>query len=163
MPKEVDDEGYKGRVITIWKDGFISIKDIDFMWRIALGGIKSRDFIARYKILRVRVDCLFCPEVKESAEHVLYYCRSLLVVKRMAISFLRNIDVIFDSLNNKQYRTLFCLGLGPKKQENGTEIKIFSGIAETNRVIWKAGNEVLLSYKKKGIERIAMLLQPILD
>ena len=38
-------------------------------------------------------------------------------------------------------------------------------IAETtgNRVIWTVRNEVLFSYKKKGIERIVMLLQPILD
>ena len=69
VPKEVDDNVYKGRVFTMWKDGLISIKNIDFMWRIALGGIKTEDFIARYKMLGVRVDCLFCPEVRESAEH----------------------------------------------------------------------------------------------
>ena len=36
VPKEVDDDVYKERVFTIWKDGLISIKNIDFMWRIAL-------------------------------------------------------------------------------------------------------------------------------
>ena len=50
VPKEVDDNVYKGRVFIIWKDGLISIKNIDFKWRIALGGIKARDFIARYKM-----------------------------------------------------------------------------------------------------------------
>ena len=36
-------------------------------------------------------------------------------------------------------------------------------IAETKRVIWTVRNEVLFSYDKKGIERIVMLLQLILD
>ena len=93
--KEVDDDVYKWRVFTIWKDGLISIKYIDFMWRIALGGIKTEDFIARYKMPGVRVDCLFCPEVRESAEHLFCYCRSLLVVRRMAINICKNIDVIW--------------------------------------------------------------------
>ena len=163
VPKEVDDDVYKERVFTIWKDGLISIKNIDFMWRIALGGIKTGDFIARYKMPGVRVDCLFCPEVRESAEHLFCYCRSLLVVRRMAINILKNIDVIFDFLNDNQYKMLFCLGLAPKKQDKSTERKIFSVIAETNRVIWTVRNEVLFSYEKKGVERIVTLLQPILD
>ena len=141
----------------------ISIKNIDFMWRIALGGIKTGDFIARYKMPGVRVDCLFCPEVRESAEHLFCYCRSLLVVRRMAINILKNMDVMFDFLNENQYKMLFCLGLGPKKQDKSTERKIFSVIAETNRVIWTVRNEVLFSYEKKGVERIVTLLQPILD
>ena len=50
VPKEVDDDVYKGRVFTIWNDGLISIKNIDFMWRIALERIKTGDFITRYKM-----------------------------------------------------------------------------------------------------------------
>ena len=41
VPKEVDDDGYERRVITIWEDGLISIKNID---RIALRAIKSGDW-----------------------------------------------------------------------------------------------------------------------
>ena len=103
----------------------------------------------------VRVDCLLCPEVRELAEHLFYYCRLLLVVRRMVINIiLRNIYVIFDCLNDKQFKMLFYLGLGPKKQDKNTERKIFSVIAGTNRVIWTFRNEVLFSYEKNGIERI---------
>ena len=79
------------------------------------------------------------------------------------MNYFKNIDVIFDYLNDEQRRMLFCLGLGPKRQDKRTERKIFSVIAETNRVIWTIRNEILFSYEKKGIERIVMLLQPILD
>ena len=163
VPKEVDKDNYRGRVFTIWGDGLISIKNIDFMWRIALGGIKTGDFVAKYNMPGVRIDCLFCPEVRESAEHLFYRCRSLLVVRRMVMNCFKNIDVILDYLNDEQRRMLFCLGLGPKRQDKRTERMIFSVIAETNRVIWTIRNEILFSYEKNGIERIVMLLQPILD
>ena len=48
MPKEVDDV-YREKVIGILKHGLISIKNVYFMWRIALGRIKTGDFIARYR------------------------------------------------------------------------------------------------------------------
>ena len=80
---------------------------------------------------------------------------NLLVVRSVAINILKNIDVIFDFLNDNQYKMLFCLGLGPKKVR-------YSVIAETNRVIGTFRNEVLFSYEKKGVERTLTLLQPIL-
>ena len=55
-----------------------------------------------------------------------------------------------------------CLGLGPKKHDEGTEIKIFSVVAETNRVTWTVRNRVLHSYEQKKIERIVILLEPML-
>lgn len=86
VPKETDEDNYRGRVFTIWRDGLISIKNIDFMLRIALGGIKTGDYIAKYKMPGVGIDRLFCREVKELAEHLFYYCESLLVEKRVVMN-----------------------------------------------------------------------------
>ena len=61
----------------------------------------------------------------------------------MPINILKNIDVIFDLLFDNQYKMLFCLGSGPKKQDKSTKRKIFSVIAETNRVIRTVRNYVL--------------------
>ena len=75
-----------------------------------------------------------------------------MVVRRMARNILKNIDVIFDFLDDNQYKMLFCLGLGPKKQDKSTERKRFGVIAEINRVIWTGRTEVSFSYEKKGVE-----------
>ena len=52
--------------------------------------------------------------------------------------------------------------VGSKETRKGN-VKIFSVVADTNRVVWKIRNEVLYSYENKGIERILMLLQTVLD
>lgn len=54
MSKEVDVDLYRGWGLTIWGDGLISIEEIDFMWRIAHGGIWTGDFIAKYRYLRYK-------------------------------------------------------------------------------------------------------------
>ena len=93
----------------------------------------------------------YIPTVKDK-DHLFCYCRLLLVVRRMARNILKNVDVIFDFLEDNQYKMLFCLGLGPKKQDKSTERKRFGVIAEINRVIWTGKNEVSFSYEKKGVE-----------
>ena len=53
----------------------------------------------------------------------------------MVLIYLKRMESVFGSLSDQQCRMLFCLGLGPRKRGKGIERKIFSMIAETNRVI----------------------------
>ena len=103
------------RVFAIWCDGVISVKNLDFMWRIALGGIKTGDFIARYRMPGVRLDCMFCPEVRKTAEHLIFHCKSLCVVRYLVLSSIKDIGIDCSSMTDEQRQCLFCLGLGPEK------------------------------------------------
>ena len=163
VPREVDFDLYRERVFAIWSDGVISMKNLDFMWRIALGGIKTGDYIARYKMPGFRIDCVFCPEVKETAEHLFYGCKSLSVVRSLVFSSIKDIGIDCSSMTDEQRKCLFCLGLGPGNVEKLTQRKIFSMIAETNRVIWSIRNEVLFSYERNGVEKVTSLVRPIMS
>ena len=162
VPKEVDLDLYRDRVFVIWRDGVISVKNLDFMWRIALGGIKTGDVIARYRMPGVRVDCVFCPEVRETAEHLFSHCSALSVVRNLVLSSIKDIGVDCSSMTDEQRKCLFCLGLGPAKVHKSVQRQIFSMVSETNRLVWNVRNEVLFSYERQGVEKVKSLLSPIL-
>mgnify|MGYP001803077244 FL=1 len=58
------------RAFVIWHEEMLSVKNLDFMWRRVTGDKKAEDYIARYKMLGVRIDCVFCTEVKEMTAHL---------------------------------------------------------------------------------------------
>ena len=68
-------------------------------------------------------------------------------------------------MTDKQRECLFCLGLGPGNVEKLTQRKMFSMIAEKNRVIWsiRNKNEVLFSYERNGVEKVTSLVRPIMN
>ena len=162
VPKEVDLDLYRDRVFVIWRDGVISVKNLDFMWRIALGGIKTGDVIARYRMPGVRVDCVFCPEVRETAEHLFSHCSALSAVRNLVLSSIKDIGVDCSSMTDEQRKCLFCLGLGPAKVHKSVQRQIFSMVSETNRLVWNVRNEVLFSYERQGVEKVKSLVSPIL-
>ena len=66
---------------------------------------------------------------------IFYNCRSLSVDRRMVLNYLKRMESVVGSFSDQKFRMLFCRGLGPKRREKGSGRKIFSVIAETNRVI----------------------------
>ena len=111
----------------------IPVKNLDFMWRIAVGGIKTGDVIARYRMPGVRVDCVFCPEVRETAEHLFFHCSALYVVRNLVLSSIKDMGVDCSSMTDEQCKCLFCLSLCPKKIQKSVRRQIFSMLLKTNR------------------------------
>ena len=139
------------------------MKNLDFMRRIGLGAIKSGDYFARYKMPGFKIDCVFCPEVRETAEHLFYGSKLLSEVRSLVVSSIKDIGIDCSSMTDEQRKCLFCLGLGPGNVEKLTQRKMFSIIAETNLVIWSIRNEILFSYERNGVEKVTSLVRPIMN
>ena len=85
------------------------------------------------------------------------------MVRSLVFSSIKDIGIDCSSMTDEQRKCLFCLGLGQRNVEKLTQRKIFSMIAETNRVIWSIRNEVLFSYERNGVEKVTSLVRPIMS
>lgn len=47
-------------LFAILADSRVGSKNKDFMWRIAMGALKTGELISKYKIKGTRVGCVFC-------------------------------------------------------------------------------------------------------
>ena len=92
----------------------------------------------------MRVDRVFCPEVRETAEHLFF-----------------NVSPGFELDQGHRHR-LFSLGLGPEKVQKSVQRQIFNMISETNQLVWNVRNKVLFSYERQVGEKVKSLVSPIL-
>ena len=90
-----DDDYYKA-LFALWCDSRILVQEIEFLWRTALGGLKTGEFISKYRIPDTRVGCVFCDCVLETTEHSFTECPGLTEVREIILESVERIGATVD-------------------------------------------------------------------
>lgn len=157
IPENTEEETVK-RLCVVWRDGLLPTARVDFMWRLAMGGVKTGDVIARYHIPGSRVSCMFCPAITETAEHLFSRCRALASIRGKVQETVVSLGCTVDPTCAEEVRELFCLGLTPHVESKRVRRDVFNLISGTNIAVWKVRNEVLFSSAKDGVAKVNALV-----
>ena len=148
LPEEEDvpivlnlEEREHGRLFNLWRDGIISVKDKDLMWRTAMGGLKTGSFISKYNIPGAKLGCKFCPAPLETAEHLLLRCPSLRIFRDEVVSSAKDIGCEVRPQLDNDREMLLQFGLCPKPESSIVSRNVFSIVAKSFRALWLMRNE----------------------
>ena len=121
IPREADmSDDVKNRLIKIWNDCKVSIKNRSFVWKIAVKGLKTGAFLKKIKMRRVRFNCAFCKDNSiETIEHIIAECISLEKARDSILQFVNRLGVRVPE-DRHQGQLFFCLGLTP--DDENTEL-----------------------------------------
>ena len=144
------------RLFDLYTDFKIDVKMVSFMWRAAVGGLKTGNIVKKYKIPGARCNCAFCGEqLIETVEHLFFECEALKTVREVAVKFYKNFELSIPSADANAMRLLFTLGLTSSSESKTTTQNIFRVTAEYCYSIWQARNDVL--FKKVSCTSIFLI------
>ena len=153
----------RARLIRLYTDSQVDIQKVSFMWRPALGGLKTGEVVRRYNIPGARCNCVFCGEKDlETVEHLFFKCPALGAIRATAIRYFEKFDLLVPCSDEDALRLLFILGLTSTSESRSKARNIFNVSSEYCYAIWQARNDVLFRYKILGhdtIDKISHVLR----
>ena len=79
----------------------------ELMWRVAMRGLKTGEFVTKYGIPGMRTECVFCDgNDLETIEHILVECGGLEDARKLLLKELKRVGG-----GTNDYEALLCLGL----------------------------------------------------
>lgn len=141
---ELDEEHYRA-LYALWCDPKIPVREVDFLWRLALGGLKTGDFVHRYKIPGTRVDCVFCDCRLETAAHLFTECAGLDEVREVILESITKVGATVDRTDLQSVKELWCLGLSQFQESRNIERNVFRVVATADSMVWCRRNHLLFS------------------
>ena len=100
----------KNRLIKIWNDYKVSVKNSSFVWKMAMKGLKTGEFLKKIKMQRVGFNCVFCKDNSiETIEHIFAECISLEKARDLILQFVKRLGVRVPE-DRHQGQLSFCLG-----------------------------------------------------
>ena len=105
-----DDDYYKA-LYALWCDSKIPVREIDFLRRTALGGLKTGEVVSKYRIPGTRVGCVFCVCKLETTEHLFSECPGLNEVREIILESLERIGATVDRTDRQSVKEMCCPGL----------------------------------------------------
>ena len=158
-----DYKSHCARLYRLYTDIEIDIRKVSFMWRVAVGALKTGEVVKKYKIPGARCSCVFCGEKElETVEHLFFLCPALKTIRAIAIQYYQDFELIVPVRDKDAMRILFILGLTVSHESKLRARNIFRVSSEYCYTIWQARNDVLFRYKVLGhdtVEKIAHILR----
>ena len=153
----------RARLFCLYTDIQIDIQKVSFMWRSAVGGLKTGEVVRKYNIPGARCNCVFCGEKDlETVEHLFFKCPALRTIRATAIKYYEKFDLLVPYNDEDAMRLLFILGLTSSSESRSKARNIFNVSSEYCYAIWQARNDVLFRYKILGhdtVEKITHVLR----
>ena len=119
------------------------MREIDFLWRVALGGLRTGDFVQKYKISGTKVGCMFCDCALETTEHLFTECPGLIDVRDVLVEFVSGVGATVDRGDAQSLKELLCLGLSQFEEVKEIEKRVFRLVAAANSIVWCRRNQLL--------------------
>ena len=151
IPREADmSDDVKNRLIKIWNDYKVSVKNSSFVWKVAMKGLKTGEFLKKIKMQRVGFSCVFCKENSvETIEHIFAECKSLGKARDLILQFVKRLGVRVPE-DRYQGQVFFCLGLTSDDESKEINRLIFECVAECNSMIWLSRNSIVFEHQHSG-------------
>ena len=132
------------KAIKRWGDYEIPTCEQDLMWRVAMRGLKTGEFVTKYGIPGMRTECVFCDgKDLETIEHILVECGGLVDVRKMLLKELNRVGS-----GTNDYEALLCLGVMIEERDREIERKTFRMTAGYIKSIWTGRNNIVFSPTK---------------
>ena len=131
----------RDKLFKLWSEFGISATNKCFMWRLALGGLKTGSFIKKYNIPGTRCECVFCGHSIETPEHLFASCTQLRAARGHVVGYVKRFGGLRDALQS----LLFCTGLAGVEMLKEFKTEIFNVVAEANKLIWSVRNDILFN------------------
>ena len=148
IPREANmSDDVKNRLVKIWNDYKVSVKNSSFVWKIAMKGLKTGEFLKKIKLQRVGFNCVFCKDNSiETIEHIFAECISLEKARDLILQFAKRLGVRVPK-DRHQGQLFFCLGLTTDDESKEINRIIFECVAECNSMIWLGRNNIVFEHK----------------
>ena len=153
-----DDEHYKA-LYALWCDSRIPVREIDFLWRTALGGLKTGEVVAKYRIPGTRLGCVFCVCELETTEHLFSECTGLNEVREIILESVERIGATVDRTDRQSVKEMCCTGLAQIEESKEIDRGVFRVVATANAMIWSRRNQLMFSGPGGGSLAIAVSLR----
>ena len=138
----LDEEHYRA-LYGLWCEFSIPVREVDFLWRAALGGLQTGDFVRKYKIPGTKVGCMFCDCVLEMTEHLFTECPGLIDVRDVLVEFVSRVVATVDRGDAQSLKELLCLGLSQIEEGKEIQRRVFRLVDATNSIVWSRRNQLL--------------------
>lgn len=138
-------EGVTKAVYSILCYGQVFTHVSDFLWRSVRGGLKTGEFISRYKIPGLVTTCVFCKAETESVCHLFLFCKVLKPVRERLLLLVENVA----GRSTPERDILFLItGLSPVRVNKPTEIFFVNVTGSVNRAIWFRRNDMIFGQQQ---------------
>ena len=99
------------------------------------GGLKTGEFVSKYRIPDTRVGCVFCDSVLDTTEHLFTECPGLTEVREIILESVERIGATVDRTDRQSVNEMCCAGLARFEENKELDRGVFRVVATAYAIV----------------------------